>query len=374
MALEFKNAEIAAKDAELAAKDAEIARKDAAIVAKDAWLAAKLTAKNCQILQLKYLLLEQFKTILLDQVAPLDQRLKEVEQLHSTPAVFPTDITVASFLRSFGAQRSGFLSRHAHAALRRSYPLSVLAGRPEHVITDLAKADYEGHDGLVDLGMIADSKLEDHLIKKCELSPRHAERIRAEVAKYRLSVKTQKPPEPPMTLHWPERMMVNLDEVLNKAIYHDYVDILQQAHAAGFDVTNIMIFENEEWRALHVATFYESMKCISYLMDIGADQKINIDLFDWPDDLDGYNHDPVVDLIRSKFFNPLQMATLKSGRDAEVTRMLRRKQYFREGFKAFHMSTIKKRIMTVFLCAKRTRYTLGRLPPELLKRVIRYLV
>lgn len=121
MALELKNADIAAKAAELAAKDAEIARKDAALAAKDAWIAAKLTAKNCQILQLKYLLLEQYKTILLDQVAPLDQRLKELEQLRSTPAVFPTDMTVASFLRSFGAQRSGFLSRHAvHAALRVS--------------------------------------------------------------------------------------------------------------------------------------------------------------------------------------------------------------------------------------------------------------
>ena len=174
------------------------------------------------------------------------------------------------------------------------------------------------------------------------------------------------------------------------AIYYDDVDVLRQAHAAGIDVINKECMPGR-WGHLHWAAHDNpssgphSIKCLKYLMDNGADVKARARIDEVVDHACIYNHwdfaqnigstpedDADVDLIMTTSFHPLQIATLDCGRDAEVTRILRRKQYFRQGFKAFHMSAIKVRIMTVLLCAKRSPNKLGCLPAELLRRVIHY--
>ena len=178
---------------------------------------------------------------------------------------------------------------------------------------------------------------------------------------------------------------IHMEDLLQDVIHFDHVDVLRQAHAAGIDVINMDC--EAEWSHLHfAANTKQAVKCIKYLMDNGADVKARVKIDDVAGDaIYNWNFaekfsyiDPEdqedLDLMFDTSFNALQIANLSFGRDTEVNRILRRKQYFREGLKAFHMSAIKKRIMTVFLCAKRTRDTLGRLPPELFKRVIRYTV
>ena len=195
----------------------------------------------------------------------------------------------------------------------------------------------------------------------------------------------------PRTFHnYDLSVHIDENEVLMDAIYYDDVDVLRQAHAAGIDVINKECMPGR-WGHLHWAAHDNpssgphSIKCLKYLMDNGADVKARARIDEVVDHACIYNHwdfaqnigstpedDADVDLIMTTSFNPLQIATLDCGRDAEVTRILRRKQYFRQGFKAFHMSAIKVRIMTVLLCAKRSPNKLGCLPAELLRRVIHY--
>tara|TARA_B100000214_G_scaffold362936_1_gene327925 strand:- start:1440 stop:1973 length:534 start_codon:yes stop_codon:yes gene_type:complete len=174
---------------------------------------------------------------------------------------------------------------------------------------------------------------------------------------------------------------MNADERVAEAISSDDCDALAREFEAGFDINGVYVQETmevtAEWTPLTLTVVFSALKCATFIIKHGGDMHKGVQAWgeeshtwqglNYLDDPDSHDDDGP-DLLYAHY-NAIQVAILKHGRNSDIARLMRHKQFLRCGFQAFLPT--RKRILTVLLCANRKESLLHKLPSHLLDIILR---